>query len=398
MEISAADSARRSVLLSFGATPGIADELLTHPVSAGPPLPERALTRVLDDEPHVVAWQAYARDAEACGVFEALRRRFVQLRFPIRKGMSHEDAYRAATRRGEFDRAEPFAPGLVIEDPGGLSLALHATGAGRLPVLTSSSRPDFVALVQAFSERNEPAYIPRSVGACMVSGLNNWDRVAAHRVQWERNHQDDLFQSGWAEEFQRLARSKELYQDRFIILSRGAYSGVSAAEAGLPPEDWLERSLVIRREHECTHYLVCRLSGAVPHRVLDELVADFAGLLRAFGAYPEPLALRFLGLERSPALRPGGRLEYYRGSPALSDEAFAVVTRITARAVATLASVANAAGTRLRTVEALAHLVVVLSRLSLEELAGPGGEARALDEFERVERRSPLAIGPSHPE
>ena len=66
-----------------------------------------------------------------------------------------------------------------------------------------------------------------------------------------------------------------------------------------------EGSVAIRLEHECLHYLTYRLSGMIRSNVLDELVADFAGLVAATGKYSRDLAIRFLGLVVVVDRRPG---------------------------------------------------------------------------------------------
>lgn len=81
-------------------------------------------------------------------------------------------------------------------------------------------RTDFVALVRALTIRNEPGPVPASMGACIVSGLNNWDRIVEHRRRWEAEG-GDRSETGWREEFRRLVPHKELYQDRFLILGDG---------------------------------------------------------------------------------------------------------------------------------------------------------------------------------
>ena len=81
-------------------------------------------------------------------------------------------------------------------------------------------RTDFVALVRALTMRNEPGPVPASMGAYMVSGLNNWDRIVEHRRRWEAEG-GDRSETGWQEEFRRLVPRKELYQDRFLIISDG---------------------------------------------------------------------------------------------------------------------------------------------------------------------------------
>jgi hypothetical protein len=360
---------RRDVLASCGATPEVADELLNHPGATAAPMPDALPALPIDDELQVEAWRRYEADARSMGVLPALQRALVQLRFPIRQGISQIDAYRAATRRGAHEEAAAYAPGLVAHDPDGLALVVHPTCAGHVPVLSARDRRDFVSLIQAFTERNEPVPVPGSVGAYMLAGVNDWDRVATYRAAWERDHPDEAIGGGWSDEFRRLAGRRELYQDRFIILSSGPYSGVPAADVGLNDHDWLDRSLIIRREHECTHYLVFRLTGSVPHRVLDELVADYVGIVRAFGAYRPELALRCLGLGRDSAYRAGGRLEHYRGTPPLSDAAFTVLGRVCVRAIEQLAGVSQTWPSPAATPDLLARFTFDVSRLSLEHLA-----------------------------
>ena len=45
-----------------------------------------------------------------------------------------------------------------------------STMAGRIPVLLSADRDDFVALVQAFTDRNEPVPVPRVDGRVYRQG------------------------------------------------------------------------------------------------------------------------------------------------------------------------------------------------------------------------------------
>ena len=66
-------------------------------------------------------------------------------------------------------------------------------------------------------------------------------------------------ETDWAEEFKQLIHRKELYQDRFIILSDGFYSNIPASEIGLSESEWRRLSLTIRLEHECTHYFTRRI-------------------------------------------------------------------------------------------------------------------------------------------
>jgi hypothetical protein len=257
----------------------------------------------------------------------------------------------------------------VLRHPSGLRLEVRSSIAGRIPVLVVEDRQDFVTLVQAFADRNEPTPVPEAMGACIITGLNNWDRIQSYRAAWEAARQPSTEEETWDREFRRLIPRKELYQDRLIILSCGPYSATSARDVGLEEGEWITRSLVIRREHEFTHYLAYRVFNRLRQRVLDEVIADFVGLVTAFGGYRADLAARFLGLEAFPSYRLGGRFEKYRGQPQLSDGAFAVLQHLAVRAMRNLAGAAVRWDRCLVDLSGLARLVLVLIRLTLEELA-----------------------------
>jgi len=250
-----ADEANRRLFLSLGATDAEAEELLAYARSAfdtQSPTAE-AVGFPLADQPFVTAWERYAIEAGRRSASEVLRERLVQLRFPIAAGMSESFAYQAAVRRGVISGAP--AEGVRFVCPEDIRLFVHQTPAGRIPVIVADARQDFISLVQALTRRNEPADIPDAMGACIVAGYNNWDRVSALRRQWEASHPDGGGDAAWATEFKRLVPSKELYQDVFIVLSTGPYSAAPAAAFGFLEKTWKDLSLTIRLEHECAHYL-----------------------------------------------------------------------------------------------------------------------------------------------
>ncbi|MCB1009985.1 MAG: hypothetical protein KDB94_13960, partial [Acidobacteria bacterium] len=308
---------REAVLAALGMTPAIHDELLGYGDNPYLDLELPAEFPPLPPEPQVEAWRGYVAEAELEGAAAALSRRLPQLRFPVAEGVSQSPEYRAATRRGDFDRAAPRVEGPLDEAPGKLELRLHASPAGPVPVLVARRRVDFVHLVRAFTCRNEPEPVPDSMGACLIKGLADWGRVDAYREAWERRRGAPGDEIAWSEEMARMAQRKELWQDRLILVSTGPYSAVPASEAGIEEGEWRERSVALRLAHECFHYLTLRLAGKIRSNLLDELIADYAGLVEAFGGYREELARRFLGVDRLPQLRPGGRLEVYRGDPPL---------------------------------------------------------------------------------
>ena len=225
------------------------------------------------DEPQIKTWEQYVAEAKNDGAFTTLKKYLVQLHFPIEEGISQSEAYRAVTRKGKNPNDFVKALGLRLNQPDALDLQLYPSLAGRIPVLQTANRADFVALVRALSCRNEPIPIPESVGAAMIKGLNNWHRLKMLRSNWQsklgnhyRSFQDYLH------------KHQCLYQDRLIVLSRIPYSNVAAHKLGLDHEDWLDKSVQLRLAHECAHYFTLRYFGQMNSHLHDELIADYLGL------------------------------------------------------------------------------------------------------------------------
>jgi hypothetical protein len=324
---------RREVWRSHGATAEEAGALLAYARCEVPPQALRGEVGCpLPDEPFVAAWEAYQAEARRDGAASSLRRHLVQLRFPVAEGTSGEPAYLGATRRGA---PAPEEGGLVFADGGGLHLRIQATPAGRIPVIVAGDRRDFVALVQALAHRNEPRPIPESMGALAVAGYNNWSRIGALKQAWLGEH-PGAGEAEWKEAFAALRAQRELYQDRFLVLSSGPYSGLPARAVGCGADEWIEASLRIRLEHECVHYFTRRVFGAMRNSMLDELVADYVGIVAVAGRFRADWFLGFMGLEDPSRPRPGGRLENYRGDPPLSDGAMAVLRRVVRQAALAL--------------------------------------------------------------
>jgi hypothetical protein len=373
---------RAEVLRQHGAGPAEAAELAAYTAVElrRPPRPPQL---PLDDEPFAAAWAAYAEEARARGAWPVLRERLPQLRFPIAEGMSGEEEYRAATRRG---LAPPEGAGVEMERPDALRLFVHPTPAGRLPVLVAGCRADFVALVRALARQNEPSPVPPSMGALMVAGFNNWDRVAALRRAWQAEH-PRAGEAEWSAAWREMIPRRELYQDRFVLLAPGPYSGVAAGEMGIEPERWDALSLAIRLEHEAAHYFCRRVLGAMRPHALDEIVADFAGITAAAGRYRADWAARFLGVEGpGPAFREGGRLANYRG--ALGEGAFAVLASMARAAVAALGDFDAARPEGDADAAGRGATLAALFALPLEALAAPDGAARLLRSRARPWRRA----------
>ncbi len=356
---------RHRVLVDYGANDAEALELLAynqnifvHNEDVNP-----------EPELHVSVWQEYLAAAADLGVWESLRQRLVQLRWPIEAGLSQRPEYLDSTRRGLPMPAGIL--GLELRSPEQLELFMQESWAGPIPVIFTGDRGDFERLVQALLRRNEPQPIPAAMGACMVAGFNNWDRVQRYRTDWESGEQIERWEVAW----QRLLPQKELYQDRFMILSNSPYSNVAAEAMGWSEEVWRMRSRQIRLEHESIHYWTKRCLGSMQNNVLDELMADYWGLVSATGEYRADWFLRFLGLENWPLYRIGGRLANYRGQPALSDGAFDLLQRLVVAAARNLEqahrSISYLEGSETTTIAR--NLVRALSYLTLEEIAARDG-------------------------
>jgi hypothetical protein len=340
----------------------------------------------LADEGFVSTWQRYAARVKESGSIRCLASYLPQLGFPVAAGMSNDPDYLNATRKGIF-LPEGSRQGLELVAPERCRLDIHSSCAGAIPVLTAEVRSDFVSLVQAFAARNEPVPVPPSMGASMVSGYNNWHRIHTLR--------SEFFEHGgldWPSEFTRIKADRNLYQDRFLILSNGPYSDVSCTAVGLTEEQWLDRSRTIRREHECAHYFTRRLFGRMRNHAVDEMMADYAGLRQAFGRFSAQHLLLFFGLEQYPNYRQGGRLQNYSFGDADSPAAQSALHSVVWRAAWNLEEFDGLIASRFSLPEALCSI----GARSLEELADPAAPQGLAESFGRWTAKQ--RMGTSMPE
>lgn len=319
----------------------------------------------LADEPFVAVWRRY----QSANV--DLTTRLVQLQFPVREGMHTDPLYRAVTRQGVQLGALANAPTLKQS----ITRCLHQTVVGHIPVLTTAERSDFVQLVQALAFKNEPVPIADSQGACMVAGYNNWDRIWAYRTAWEQAGGGD-----WSAEFRQLQKDKSRYQDRFLILCRWPYSGISADTFDLSPTAWLDLSHTIRLHHEAAHYLTKRVYGAMRRHIHDELLADYAGVVAAIGRFRADWFLRFMGLHRYPTYRTGGRLQNYLSDEMYEPFVFNHICETLIRAAHNVESFDQALAADRHN----PHVLLALAETSLSELAQPDGAEQVMTRFQRL--------------
>lgn len=235
------------------------------------------------------------------GVIETYIYRYPQLTLPIKDGMSTSESYKNIALRGKLP-AKLESPFLGTAEDAVFSVE---TPVGAAEVLYLADRRDFERCVQALAYKCEPRVLPASMGAIHVSGVNNWRKIQAHKKRWLTEGGED-----WRAEFKRFTADPKNYKDTIIIVSKGAYSGLPAAEAGYPAEEWLRLSLEIRIYHELTHFVCRRLYPEKKDALWDEIVADCMGIYKATSDYDAVLAAKLLGVEED-MYRLGGRLENY---------------------------------------------------------------------------------------
>ena len=165
-----------------------------------------------------------------------------------------------------------------------------------------------------------------------------------------------------------------------------------ATELGLDDDRWRRASLAIRRDHECAHYLTRRLLGSMRNNILDELLADYAGMhavpKEAGGpGFRASWFLRFLGLEQYPDYRPGARLDIYRGDPPLSDAAFRALHHQIYAAALHLERFDQARQDGLPSPHRTARTLVALASLRFDEIAAMDGAERIEQAVEWARRR-----------
>jgi len=219
------------------------------------------------------------------------------------------EVYRAIVRRGQDAVSRSLDHFRTDADD---ILETVATPAGEVTVLTLCVRQDFETFLRIMAERCEMSVIPASQGASMLNGVINWQKIRSHKAEWLREESDrGITDPDWSAEFKRFTADGKNYKDALIVLSTGPYSNLEASELGLDETEWIGRSQLIRKNHELTHFFCRRKYPEQVHAVWDEVVADAAGILAAFGRFDRRMEERFLGIGENGYM--GGRLENYLG-------------------------------------------------------------------------------------
>lgn len=223
-----------------------------------------------------------------------LSSRYPQLLFPISKGISESLDFKEAVWYGKeyngildysFSEKDQY---LCIDTP-----------AGTAELLLLYNRDDFEKCVCALANKCEPKDIPPSVGAFMISGLINWEKVRRNCKNNINELTLKLLKFSGCEIF-----------DRLILLSSGWYSGITPEKIGCSADEWTEKSITIRMYHELTHFICRSLYPKNIDVIRDEIFADMIGIVVAFGYYDTDLAKLVLGISDT-GLSKSGRINYY---------------------------------------------------------------------------------------
>ncbi|RSK47580.1 DUF7005 family protein [Hymenobacter rigui] len=297
--------AHSSAMVSIYAMDSITDKMSAYFLNRFCENPGKKMATV--DDAYVRSWEGYAATYSEEEAFQLLKTCYPQLNFPIQEGINKTQDYIDVVLKGKSFPGSGVNTRLLTK-PEDVRFTLHESIAGKVPVLTVADDEDFVKIVQCLLYKNNPTPVPHSMGALLLNGINNWDRIKALKTKWQQNHPS----ASWSQEFsQNILPNPGLYKDKLIILSAKPYSAISADFLGLTEADWMSQSLTLRLEHECTHLYTLRRYGCASNNLHDELVADYIGISNTIGFYSKEWMLAFMGLEGYPAYRQGGRLENY---------------------------------------------------------------------------------------
>ena len=282
--------------------------------------------------PDTAFWGKYIEENSEGNIpFKKLRECYPQLNFPIEEGIEKNPVYRDATLKGSFIQSD-FA--LKLNNEPDINIKIFKNIAYDIPVITVPDGADFETLIQSLIYKNNPANIPKSMGATLISGINNWKKLN----NLKQNHEEKNSSISWNEEFSRnILPNTHLYKDKIILLSTKPYSNVDAEKFNLNKEEWRKISLHIRLEHECVHLYTLKKYGSAANNLHDELIADYIGIIASAGSYQKEWMLTFMGLENFPEYRKGARLENYLDGMNLSENEFLKLTEIIRNAIENIA-------------------------------------------------------------
>ncbi len=125
---------RAGVLRECGASASETQELLAYNSNVFDHAGVAELKFPLPDESFVGPWRSYAKEVAEAGTISVLAKYLVQLRFPVRAGISQDAEYLAASTRGSGFGADNVLR-LHLQAPEKCRIVLHSTPAGHIPLV-----------------------------------------------------------------------------------------------------------------------------------------------------------------------------------------------------------------------------------------------------------------------
>jgi len=342
------------------------------------------LTLPLFDELDLEYWRGIStRVSEGKTVFNELKKCYPQLNFPIELGIEKTEFYKDIVLRGKTVGMNfPFL--LNLNDFKNITFKIHKSIAGSIPIVTVLNIEDFTTIIQSLLYKNNPKCVPQSMGAVLINGINNWERLTILKNKWFATN---TF-GNWTKEFTcNVLPKKNLYKDNLIMLSTKPYSNVAAKQVGLTEDVWLCYSISIREEHECTHLYTLKKFGIASNNLHDELIADYIGIVKTIGFFNKSWMLLFMGLEEYPKYRKGARLENYILENKLSQDDFKQLIEIIKNAVENISIFDETSGKLYSTLDQMCR-IDALCKTSLEELSAANGATILINNYNAISKRA----------
>jgi hypothetical protein len=322
----------------------------------------------INDDTGIQFWEDLLNASEKKDIFTLLKECYPQLNFLIEKEIDKIELYKNVVLKGKTDTIK-LAAYLKLEDAKNISLELHRSIAGRIPVLIVPNKQDFLKILQSLLHKNDTVLIPPSMGAALLTGLNNRKRLNNIKKDWLQNNP----LGDWNTEFSdNIMPNRSLYKDKFIILSTKPYSNVTANQLGLTEDVWAYYSISIRKEHEFTHLYMLKKFGHTANNLHDELIADYIGIIKTIWSYNKVWMLTFMGLENYPHYREGARLEDYAKESKLSEADFKQLIVIVKNAIENIALFDKNLG-KLKSIKDQTCRIDALCEIGLIDLASSNG-------------------------
>ena len=330
------------------------------------------------NEPYIDSWQGYTATFQPEEAFQLLKVCYPQFNFPIQEGINKTQEYIDVVLKGKpFPEADRVVP--ILSKPEKVTFSMYESVAGKVPVLTVADDEDFVKVVQCFLYKNNPTVVPKSMGALLVNGVNNWDRIRALKAKWVRDNPSE----SWNHEFSKsVLPNPGLYKDKLVVLSTKPYSAVNASRLGLTETEWLALSLTIRLEHECAHLYTLNHYSCASNNLHDELVADYIGISKTVGDYRKEWILAFMGLEEYPNYRKGARLENYLNGTTLTSGNFRELISVIKSAIENISEFDRELG-RINSEQDQLSRMSALCTVDLLDISSYQGSKLLIEEYNR---------------